>query len=56
MDMKNFMVSSMMKPNDNALALWTTALRCNQMSTEYTLKNIFVEEMPDYIFHRMQSY
>lgn len=43
MNMQNYQQPLHMTPTQYAEALWSKALRCNQMNTENTLKGIFVE-------------
>lgn len=47
--MQNFRRASSMTPDQYAEALWTKALGCKQVYTEYTLKRIFVKGLLDSI-------
>lgn len=55
-EMQSFKLPSSRTPNQYAEALWKTALRCNQVHTEYMLKGIFVGRLPYSIRDSMRSY
>lgn len=56
MEMYNFKEPSSMTQNQYSEPLWTNTLRCSREYSEYTLKGIFVDGLPDFIYNNMQSF
>lgn len=56
MQMQNVNIPSNMTRNEYCETFWSKPFRCNQVDTEYKLKNFFVREWPDSIRNNMWSY